>query len=202
VPATAKTEAVIEMEDYFRELIRGIDSSLLEEWERMMHPELAVAVPEPGQPARPASFDITRDVASFRRLVRTAIFGFLQDIAARDFESASVRLRTGEAGSSAEDKPLSDDAKRIAAAFAPYFELHDRFRLDPEGRATKHTHWSEDPAAGQWRVSQVLVDPAEENDWEAVMVVSLTASRAENRAVLHFESLHPIGAAGAAGQEK
>src|SRR6185503_3080819 len=35
VPATAKTEEVAEMEDYFRELIRGIDSSLLEEWERL-----------------------------------------------------------------------------------------------------------------------------------------------------------------------
>src|SRR5205814_1008653 len=81
VPATAKTEEVVEMEDYFRELIRGIDSSLLEEWERMRNPEFVAASAE-DKPARPATFDITRDVAAFRRLVRTAIFGFLQDVAA------------------------------------------------------------------------------------------------------------------------
>jgi hypothetical protein len=38
VPDSAKTEEVVEMEVYFRELIRGIDSSLLEEWERMKNP--------------------------------------------------------------------------------------------------------------------------------------------------------------------
>ncbi|MBM3856217.1 MAG: DUF3516 domain-containing protein, partial [Verrucomicrobia bacterium] len=44
VPTAAKTEPVVEMEDYFRELIRGIDSSLLEEWERLLAPPVA-----PGQ---------------------------------------------------------------------------------------------------------------------------------------------------------
>ena len=33
------TEEVVEMETYFRELIRGIDSSLLEEWERLRNPD-------------------------------------------------------------------------------------------------------------------------------------------------------------------
>src|SRR5439155_3510136 len=72
VPANAKTEEVAEMEDYFRELIRGIDSSLLEEWERLMDPSRAPADSSDGaeKPARPATFDITRDTVSFRRLVR------------------------------------------------------------------------------------------------------------------------------------
>src|SRR5690606_242910 len=95
VPATAKTEPVVEMEDYFRELIRGIDSSLMEEWDRMMNPERAITEPSDAQPARPSTFDITRDQPSFRRLVRTTIFGFLQDVAAGDFESAQSRLATG-----------------------------------------------------------------------------------------------------------
>ena len=61
----AKTEAVVEMEDYFRELIRGIDSSLLEEWEKLRNPEF-VAADTADKPARPATFDITRDPAAFR----------------------------------------------------------------------------------------------------------------------------------------
>src|SRR5688572_19659449 len=165
------------MEDYFRELIRGIDSSLLEEWERLRNPDFVAADAGADKPARPATFDITRDVPAFRRLVRTAIFGFLQDVAARDWESATVRLATGEAGAAAADNvPASPEAKRIEAAFAPYFDTRSRFRLDPEGRSAKHTHWLDGdsaPPAGEWRVAQVLIDPDEQNDWEAQFTVSL-----------------------------
>ena len=226
VPESAKTEEVVEMEDYFRELIRGIDSSLLEEWERLKNPDFVAAAPsDSDKPARPASFDLTRDAPAFRRLVRTAIFGFLQDVAAREFDSALSRLRTGEAAAPADHDPVSPDARQLGAAFAPYFDAHTRFRLDPEGRSAKHTHWSEettpsevervdpnalsaselprapgtalptrDSAAGKhWRVAQVLIDTEEHNDWEATFTVDLAASRAENRAVVSFRGVQPIG---------
>jgi hypothetical protein len=224
VPESAKTEEVVEMEDYFRELIRGIDSSLLEEWERLKNPDYVAVATGADQPARPASFDLTRDTPSFRRLVRTAIFGFLQDVAAREFDSALSRLRTGEAAAPADHDPVSPDARKLEAAFAPYFDAHTRFRLDPEGRSAKHTHWSEEtasevervdppalsanappPAPGptppprtsvpgkHWRVAQVLIDAEEHNDWEATFTVDLAASRTENRAVVSFCGVQPIG---------
>jgi hypothetical protein len=181
------------MEDYFRELIRGIDSSLIEEWEKLRNPEF-VASDSADKPARPAAFDITRDAATFRRLVRTAILGFLQDVAARDFESAHSRLATGEVALPAEGEPTSAEARKLEAAFAPYFDAHTRFRLDPEGRSVKHTHWDADREAGTWHVSQVLVDTEEANDWEARFIVSLAESREANHAVVRFESVTPIGA--------
>ena len=196
VPTAAKTEAVIEMEDYFRELIRGIDSSLLEEWERLRNPAFVGAddTDAADKPARPATFDITRDDASFRRLVRTGIFGFLQDIAVRDWESAASRLATGEVGGAVEGSPASPEAKRIEASFAPYFDARSRFRLDPEGRSAKHTHWSDDGSEA-WSVAQVLIDREEQNDWEARFAVSLTESRTQNRAVVSFEAVAQIGRA-------
>ena len=200
VPESAKTDEVVEMEDYFRELIRGIDSSLLEEWERLKNPEfIPAATSDADQPARPASFDITRDAPTFRRLVRTAIFGFLQDVAAREFDSALSRLRTGEAAAPADNDPISPDARKLEAAFAAYFDARTRFRLDPEGRSAKHTHWSEDNAAPtadggkQWLVAQVLIDAEEQNDWEATFTISLAESRAQNRAVVSFSGVGPIG---------
>ncbi|MBL9186986.1 MAG: DUF3516 domain-containing protein [Opitutaceae bacterium] len=190
VPAAAKTEAVIEMEDYFRELIRGIDSSLLEEWERLKNPDLAITTTDADvKPARPSSYDLTRDEAAFRRLVRTTIFGFLQDVAARDWESAASRLATGEAGSAAEGAPLSPEAKRIEAAFAPYFDARTRFRLDPAGRAAAHTHWLHEPTDPEWDVAQVLVDPAGLDDWEVRFAVPLAESRAQQRAVVRFDTV-------------
>ena len=192
VPEAAKTPEVIEMEDYFRELIRGVDSSLLEEWERLRNPGF-VAAEGTEKPERPATFDITRDSAAFKRLVRTAIFGFLQDIGARDWESAHSRLRTGEARVFGEGEPASDEARRLADAFSAYFEARGRFRLDPEGRSPTRTFWQEDREAAEWRISQVLVDPEGQDDWEAHFVVSLPDSRAANRAVLRFEEVGPIG---------
>lgn len=197
VPAAAKTEPVIEMEEYFRELIRGIDSSLLEEWERLRNPDFVAAEADASMPARPATFDITRDTAAFRRLVRTTIFGFLQDVATRDWESAATRLLTGEAGGAIENAPLSPEAKKIEAAFAPYFATRGRFRLDPEGRSAKHTHFSENEKLENetvWRVAQMLIDAEEHNDWEVRFMVSLDASRAQSRAVVRFEAVGAVGA--------
>ncbi len=197
VPDSAKTPEVVEMEDYFRELIRGIDSSLLDEWERLRNPEF-VAADATDKPARPASFDITRDDAAFRRLVRTTILGFLQDVAARDWEAARVRLLPENAPAADETAALTE-ARRIEKQFTPYFEIHTRFRLDPEGRAAKHTYVSEDggqtaeDSGRKWAVAQVLVDVDEQNDWEARFIVSLEKSRAENRAALEFVEVKLVG---------
>jgi len=180
VPDSAKTESVVEMETYFRELIRGIDSSLLEEWERLRDPNF-VAVESLEKPRRPETFDVTRDLAGFQRLVRAAILGFLQDVAARDWEAAAERVGAAETPS------------KIETAFAEYLESRGRFRLDPEGRSAKHTHWPENLRETEWEVVQVLVDAEEQNDWEARFVVSIPESRAQARAVVRFLEVAPIG---------
>ena len=161
----------------------------------MRNPDfIAAEIAGADKPARPASFDITRDDAAFRRLVRTAIFGFLQDVAARDWESAAARLATGEAGGSTpEGTPMSPEAKRIEAAFAAYCDARSRFRLDPEGRSAKHTHWDEAGRTGEWRVAQVLIDAQEQNDWDARFVVPLAESRTQNRAVVQFDRVAAVG---------
>ncbi len=192
VPDQRKTPEVVEMEDYLRELMRGIDSSLLEEWERLRNPEF-VAVEAAEKPARPSTYDLVRDRPSFLRLLRTAIFAFLQDVAARDWESAAERLRSGQAGASVEGEPATPEARSLEGAFAAYFEARERFRLDPAGRASVHTHIDEESVPGEWRIAQVLVDALDQNDWELRLAVPLAESRAAMRPVLRFEGLVPIG---------
>ena len=196
VPDNAKSPEVVEMEDYFRELIRGIDSSLLDEWERLRNPEF-VAAEAGDKPDRPASFDITRDAAAFRRLVRTAILGFLQDAASRDWEGARFRFAPeSEPGNEAAHLA---ESRRIEKEFAAYFDARGRFRLDPEGRNTKHTHILEQGAGSEeqgafWQIAQVLADTEEQNDWEARFEVSLDESRKQNRPVVKFIAVRPVGA--------
>lgn len=169
------------------------------------------------KPARPSSYDLTRDVPAFRRQIRAAIFAFLQDVNVRDWEAAAERIaedggrRTDDGGRTADDgtaaapqvAPLGDSielAKKVAVRrleerFAPYFEARERFRLDPAGRAAGHTHWvEENREAGELTVAQVLVDPEEANDWELVFAVDLNASRATQGVVLRLVGLRLIGA--------
>ena len=88
---------------------------------------------------------------------------------------------------------MPGEMRKIETAFAAYFDARERFRLDPEGRSVKHTHWNEVDVA-EWRVAQVLIDPEEHNDWEVAFTVLLEASRAENRAIIRFEGVSAIGA--------
>jgi hypothetical protein len=193
VPDAVKTEPVVEMEEYFRELIRGIDSSLLEEWERLRNPEW-VAAEATDKPARPQSYDLLRDRAAFGRLLRGAVLGFLQDVAARDWEAAAARVDPAlpPEGERPEGS-LTGLARRIEEAFRPYFEARGRFRLDPEGRAAKHLHLDE--TSETWSLAQVLVDPDDQNDWEVRLRLAPAACRAQSRVVLEFDGVSPVGGA-------
>jgi hypothetical protein len=53
IPESAKTEAVREMEVFFGDLVRRIDSSLLDEWERMRDP--AYVAGDRGEPKPPGA---------------------------------------------------------------------------------------------------------------------------------------------------
>ena len=182
VPVGAKTEALLELEDHLRELIRGVDSSLLEEWENLLHPGTSPSA-EPAAPRPPP--DITRDRAAFRRLARVAVLGVLQDAAARDWEAVADRLGAAE-------DPAA--ARRAETLFGAYFDARGRLRLDPEGRSTKHTHWLEEEPERSLGLAQVLVDPEEANDWEARFTIDLAASRRTGRVVLKLDSVGAIGA--------
>lgn len=182
VPVGAKTEELLELEDHLRELVRGVDSSLLEEWETLLHPG-AAAEAKPETPRPPP--DITRDRVAFRRFVRVAVLGVLQDAAAHDWESLAARLHSENAAA---------EARRTEKLFLAFEEARGRLRLDPEGRSSKHTHGLEESAGRDLEIAQVLVDPEESNDWEARFRVDIAASRAAGRVILTLENVAPVGA--------
>ncbi|WP_404423074.1 DEAD/DEAH box helicase [Nibricoccus sp. IMCC34717] len=188
VPDSFKTEEVLEMEAYLCELVQSIDSSLLEEWEKLRDPAAVLETSTPEDPAVLARRnDICRDAKTFRRFVRAAVLQFLQACASRDWETAAQLVGADSANEAAR-------AREIEKTFGAYWEARSRFRLDPEGRAAKHTHFLDDEATPQLLpVAQVLVDPDGINDWEARLEVDIAESRAQARPVLRFISLCPIG---------
>ena len=76
VPDGLKDDALREMEAYLRDMLRQVDSSLLEEWERMRDPDYMApaAAGEALRPPRPEEpEDVTRDTKAFTAAVRARL---------------------------------------------------------------------------------------------------------------------------------
>src|SRR5664280_451156 len=82
VPDTAKNDTVREMELYLGTMIRQIDSSLLDEWEKLRNPSFQRAETKEVRPpgAEAAAADITRDTKAFTSAIRNRIFTFLRGL--------------------------------------------------------------------------------------------------------------------------
>jgi hypothetical protein len=190
VPDRAKTEAVRELELYLGTMIRQVDSSLLEEWERMQDPNYQTRqekteVRPPG--AEEAAKDITRDAKSFTSLIRNRVFTFLRAIENGDYEQALAAVSARE-GFSANTAP----SDHLQAAVSEYRAGHGRICLDPNARNLRHTYVIPSEDRRSWRVQQMLVDPEEHNDWVAEFEADLEASRASNEPVLKLVRIGPL----------
>jgi superfamily II RNA helicase len=182
VPDGAKTDTLREMELYLRDMLRQVDSSLLDEWERMRDPayvppaEDAIRPPGPDEPE-----DLTRDAKSFTAAIRTRIFAFLRAWSIGRHDEALEAL---DAPQDAEGQAWS--AERLNAAREDHRVEHGDLRLDPEARNLRHTEVKPSEDGLSWRVLQVLVDTEAANDWVAEVEVDLERSRAEARPVLRL----------------
>jgi hypothetical protein len=174
VPDAAKTDTLREMEVYLRDMLRQVDSSLLEEWERMRDPGY-VAPAGRGESLRPgpeAPPDVTRDPKAFTAAVRTRLFAFLRAWSIGQDEAALAAL-----GNPSDTAGESWTAARLRAAREAHRAGHGGLRLDPEARNLRHTHVTASPDGSAWRVEQMLVDPEGLNDWVLDVEVDLVASR-------------------------
>jgi Domain of unknown function (DUF3516) len=177
VPDSFKTEPVQEMEAWIAGVLRGTDSSLLDEWERLRDPNYN---PDEQEEKPVEAPDITRNKREFTALIRTEIFRFLRPLSTGDYAGAIATV----AGSWTPES--------LAAAMQPYYTDHERIRLDNEARNGRHTYV--EPGADQktWRICQVLVDPEELNDWQCEFTVDLAQAREEGKPVLVLTAVRKI----------
>jgi len=180
VPENAKTEAVDEMEAWLAGLLRGTDSSLLDEWERLRDPNWKPNT-EPDAPAEPP--DITRNKREFTALIRTEIFRFLRPLAMNQTDLALAALGPGAAGWTLDKLHLILD---------DYYADHERIRLDNEARNGRHTYPEPSADGKSWRVSQVLVDPDDLNDWQVTFTIDLAQAKEDGKPSLVILSIAPV----------
>jgi len=187
VPDGVKTDMVLEMELYLHTLLRQVDSSLVEEWQRMQDPnyrpvEAAAKEGMDLQPPGAEEADITRDTRSFTAAIRTCIFGFLRAWSTGETEAAVAALDSSNKGDGEPWKP-----EQLKETLEAYKVEHEYLRLDPEARNLRHTYVRSSEAT--WCVQQMLVDPEMYNDWVAEFEVDLAASRESGEPVIRLRKL-------------
>ncbi|WNV84154.1 DUF3516 domain-containing protein [Umezawaea sp. Da 62-37] len=160
VPEDAKTEELNDLIEWLGELVRQVDSSLLEEWEKLRNP-LDEAAKKIEIDERPPA--VTRNMRAFRVLVRNALFRRVELAARRDYHELGVL--DGESGWNAE---AWEDA------IEPYFEAFDAIGIDSDARGPALLIITEEP--GRWDVRQIFDDPAGDHDWGISAEVDLEES--------------------------
>ncbi|MGF7234180.1 MAG: DEAD/DEAH box helicase [Frankia sp.] len=167
VPDEAKTEELEDLLAWLGELVRQVDSSLLDEWEQLRAPTGDALTSAEVRPPGDAPARVTANARAFRVLVRNALF--------RRVELAALR-RYADLG--ALDPTNEWDADRWAAALEPYFAEHGELGTGPDARGPARLIIDEHPEgrAGVWAVRQIFDDPAGDHDWGISADVDLAAS--------------------------
>ncbi len=182
VPAWARTESVDDLTTWFGAIVRQVDASLLDEWERLKNPhELFEPPPERDDPEPEGSKDVTKDKKAFMVLVRNEVFRLVRALARGEWLEAARVLGAEDAGAE------TRESARIEREMAPYVQDHQGIRTDPEARAPKHLHTEEGETT--WRVKQTLLDPEGDNDWFVEATIDLARAREAGRPILVLERI-------------
>ena len=165
VPDSLWTSELEDVFEWLGALVRQVDSSLLDEWERLQNPE------QLNEEIRPQAFDITTQTRAFQVMIRNATFRWIQLLSRADY--------TGLAQEAEGD--LSDP-ERIKEVVSAYWEDFNEVTTDAEARSSR---WLVETARDQTQVivEQIVCDPEGFNEWRLRGVVELEASREAGEAV-------------------
>jgi superfamily II RNA helicase len=176
VPAQARTDEVDDLIEWLGELVRQVDSSLLDEWEQLRAGtgEVVAVRPMDDKPPR-----LTSNVRAFRVLVRNALFRRVELAARRDWNTL---------GQLDSDAGWSSTAWR--EALTPYFEEHAELRTDADARGPAMLLIDEQP--DQWVIRQIFEDPAGDHDWGFTARIDLAASDEAGEAVVTITGVNRL----------
>ena len=166
VPTEAQTDELHDIVAWLGEVVRQVDSSLVDEWEALVNP-----VEDPTAPVvPPAPPSVLTNRRAFGVLIRNELF--------RRVQLASLQRDD-------ELTELDPDVDWPAALDA-YFDEHDEILTGGPARSPRLVTVDETDAAasGVWRVEQTIDDPAGDHDWRIRGVVELAASEETGAAVV------------------
>jgi hypothetical protein len=162
VPEAYRDDALLDVITFLRRTVRGVDSSLLDEWERLRDPAYQAA-PTADPRAALGPPPVWADPRAFAARIRNELHAILVALARKDHAAAALALAPGSDWTQA----------ALEEAMAPFWAEHPRVDTTPAARRPDHTFVKElEPR--RWEVVQRIVDEAGEVDWMIQGEIDLT----------------------------
>jgi superfamily II RNA helicase len=162
VPTSHKTEAVVDAIAWLRATIERVDSSLVQEWERMLSGAQQVdeRLAAKLEKMRPEELDISLDRKEFYARIRAELHQLVHALARKDWEEAYASIR---AQPDAEGEDWSEE--RLEAAMSGYYAEYPELVFNARSRQTDKTVIEQRAPQLLWSVRQTLVDPEGDGFW-------------------------------------
>jgi len=185
VPPVARTDEVADLEAWLGATVRQVDSSLLEEWERLRNPDGTDTFDGAASPTPDDRPDVTAEPRAFRVMVRNEVFRWVQLLARREHAALAEVPAVGDQAWAAE---------AVAEAIAPYWDDFAEIPTDAHARGAGFfvLDDSDGTGADAWPVTQTIADPDGFHEWVLEGTVDLTASREEGRAVVTLKAIRRL----------
>ncbi|CAN5272892.1 hypothetical protein BH09ACT3_BH09ACT3_17100 [soil metagenome] len=177
IPDEAKTEELRDLIDWLGELVRQVDSSLLDEWEELISPAAALDLASAVLPPTPRG--VSTNERAFRTLVRNELFRRVQLAALERYE------QLGEM-----DAAAGFDEQAWREAMSGYYAQHDDLGTGADARGPAMLII--EPRPGRWLLRQIFDDPAGDHDWGISATVDLAESDEAGVAVLRVTGVGMI----------
>ncbi|TAL44928.1 MAG: DUF3516 domain-containing protein [Salinibacterium sp.] len=190
IPDEAKTEPLLDLIEWLGELVRQVDSSLLDEWRGRAGAMATASQSRDASadeallrrfreqfetPAEPPS--VVTNVRAFRVLVRNEMFKRVTLAAVENWEAL------GEL-----DDGFSAD--NWADAMDAYFDEHERLGTGADARGPAMISVTE--GAEQWTVRQIFDDPAGDHDWGISATIDLAECAERGSAVVRVTAVNRL----------
>ncbi len=204
VPDGEKTEDVTDIVEWLGELVRQVDSSLIDEWEKLVNPEPDLLAPDSRfSSIEQSQRDVTKNERAFAVMVRNEAFRWAQLIERRNIAELS---RCSDPDHGAEQDRASSPLRptdQVSAMVEGFFSDHDDLQTGPDARAGDlfqlgeragtQAEFAAQSAADEGDevlgVRQILLDSDEDRDWAVTGWVDLGRSRELGRAILVFDAI-------------
>ena len=170
VPTHIKTDEVFELELYFGAMIRAVDSSLIDEWERLKQGDVRPTRIELTEELD--KNDVTKDGRAFTVLVRNATFALVRYLSFRNHEGVLTGL-----------EPSTEwTVRSLDETMAPFWVEHNQLLTTPKARSTEH--FTIEKSEHAWRVKQVMLDDHENHDWYLDANIDLETARKAGQPII------------------
>ncbi len=165
VPESARTEAVEDLAAFLHAMFVRVDSSLVEEWERLLHPDVPQAEAE-----RPALEWWAADPRALVSRIRAEVHRLVRALSERDYDEALRCLRAvGE---------RAWHAAGLERALVPYYAAYEAIEFSAKARYSEYTQIAR-RGPRRWKVTQTLLDPADDRSWVLEASVDLDGADPE-----------------------